>query len=429
MQYLKIKNDGVLDIRLVALMGGTTKANDQYKIGQFGTGMKYLFAYCFRNGIDIKLLLGEKEVLFSIEQELIRDEEFNILCIDGARTGITTRMGYDWEAWMICREVWCNALDEGGAAMEVTDQVTGEAGTTTFFIEYSEEIKKVHSNWGKYFIDKSTTIFSNDDIALYPGGNDFRLYKNGVLIHELHLGEGQRSLFSYDVKDASINELRQFTGSVSAVITKAFYSFDRKTAAHVLETISPDYYEGNIDMSWYGTFGDEWVAALNGAKIINKKSLDIMITRGINVDVARFVAVTSNLYSALTKQFEGIGALKVASKIGEFVPHHNEEAAYKVNQAVDILRNAGYPLVDGITYQFGYFEEGRTDARVDFKTKIVYVSNNLADRSLFNVVTMVIEEMEHVRTGMKDESRAFQQHFIDLYAKQLLERGGVVVIS
>lgn len=35
MKYLKIQNKGLLDIRLVALMGGTTKADNQYKIGQF----------------------------------------------------------------------------------------------------------------------------------------------------------------------------------------------------------------------------------------------------------------------------------------------------------------------------------------------------------------------------------------------------------
>jgi hypothetical protein len=29
MKYLKIKNNGVIDIRLVALMGGTTKSNDE----------------------------------------------------------------------------------------------------------------------------------------------------------------------------------------------------------------------------------------------------------------------------------------------------------------------------------------------------------------------------------------------------------------
>jgi hypothetical protein len=62
MKYLKIQNNGELDIRLVALMGGTTKANDLYKIGQFGTGLKYTLAYLFRNNIDFKILSGANKV-------------------------------------------------------------------------------------------------------------------------------------------------------------------------------------------------------------------------------------------------------------------------------------------------------------------------------------------------------------------------------
>ena len=41
MKYLKIQNKGELDIRLISLMGGSTKTGDTTKIGRFGTGLKY----------------------------------------------------------------------------------------------------------------------------------------------------------------------------------------------------------------------------------------------------------------------------------------------------------------------------------------------------------------------------------------------------
>jgi hypothetical protein len=123
MKYLKIQNDGLLDIRLVALMGGTTKSNDKYKIGQFGTGLKYTLAYLFRSNLDFKIFVGTEEIKLHIEKEVIRDEDFEIICINGNRTSITTRMGEDWEAWMIIRELWCNALDEGGPFREVTSEM------------------------------------------------------------------------------------------------------------------------------------------------------------------------------------------------------------------------------------------------------------------------------------------------------------------
>ena len=55
MKYLKIQNKGELDIRLVALMGGSTKTNDRYKIGKFGTGLKYTLAFLFRKIFQSKL--------------------------------------------------------------------------------------------------------------------------------------------------------------------------------------------------------------------------------------------------------------------------------------------------------------------------------------------------------------------------------------
>ena len=79
MKYLKIQNDGVLDIRLVALMGGTTKSNDEFKIGQFGTGLKYTLAFLYRNNLDFKIFAGKDEVKIHLEKETIREDVFEIM--------------------------------------------------------------------------------------------------------------------------------------------------------------------------------------------------------------------------------------------------------------------------------------------------------------------------------------------------------------
>ncbi|MEE9573481.1 MAG: hypothetical protein V3W20_10565, partial [Candidatus Neomarinimicrobiota bacterium] len=119
MKYLKITNKGELDIRLVSLMGGTTKSSDKFKIGQFGTGLKYVLAFMFRNNIDFKIFVGENECKIHTEIETIRNQDFEIICINNQRTSITTQMGEDWKAWMIIREIWCNALDEGDAQKNI----------------------------------------------------------------------------------------------------------------------------------------------------------------------------------------------------------------------------------------------------------------------------------------------------------------------
>ena len=226
MKYLKIQNDGILDIRLVALMGGTTKSKDKFKIGQFGTGLKYTLAFLFRNNLDFKIFVGEEEVKINIEKEIIKDEVFEIICINGNRTSITTKMGEDWLAWMIVRELWCNALDEGNAVKEITEDAKGEAGTTTFFIQQDLQIQNVLKDWGKYFVHDLDPVWENDMYKLYPGGNKLRIYKHGVLIFE---DDSAPAIFSYDILNADINELREFKGIPKYEIAHSLSSMDLKT--------------------------------------------------------------------------------------------------------------------------------------------------------------------------------------------------------
>ena len=63
---------------------------------------------------------------------------------------------------------------------------------------------------------------------------------------------------------------------------------------------------------------------------------------------------------------------------------------------------------------------GTTKANDEFKI-------GRADKSLFDVVAILIEENEHFKTGLEDCSRGFQQHFINLYAGQLLKANKITL--
>jgi len=253
MKYLKIQNKGELDIRLIALMGGTTKSNDEFKIGQFGTGLKYTLAYLYRNNLYFKIFVGANEVKINIETEKIGEEIFEIICINGHRTSITTKMGYDWNAWMILRELWCNALDEGDAEKSETEIMSGVDNTTTFYIQIDSQIREVLNDWKKYFIHDQEAIYTGKNYAIYPSGDHLCIYKQGVLIHE---DKNRTSVFSYDVKNAQINELRQFTGSVTHAITNCLYECNEKAVRYFLENVSEQNFEGSdsFDYGGYGSF-------------------------------------------------------------------------------------------------------------------------------------------------------------------------------
>lgn len=428
MKYLKIQNDGVLDIRLVALMGGTTKANDQYKIGQFGTGLKYTLAYLFRNNLAFRIYAGTEEVQIHTEIERIREEDFEIICINGQRTSITTQMGVDWTAWMILRELWCNALDEGNPVKDVTSQLGGEEDKTTFYIQVDSQIQEVLNHWHKYFIQGQEAISDNTEGALYPAGDHFCIYKNGVLIYE---NKEFKSVFSYDLKNADINELREYKGSPSMAVVYCLANANDKAAAYFIENVSDKHFEGSPDSSmdyhWYRSFGDAWKTVLGSGKLIYQKVLDELKARGNEPDMASLIIVPERVYKFLTKQFEGIGALRVAGKLGDFYENYDEKLEGKIKQAIVILEACGYNMHPELEFVYGFFEDKTVMARVNLKEKRVYIAQPLIQKPLFYVVSTLIEENEHFNTGMQDKTREFQTHFIDLYTRQLLATNGIEI--
>ena len=99
----------------------------------------------------------------------------------------------------------------------------------------------------------------------------------------------------------------------------------------------------------------------------------------------------------------------------------------QVKKALAILEACEYPMHPELEFVYGFFEDKNTLAQVNLSEKRVYISQTLIQKPLFDTVSMLIEENEHFNTGYTDESRAFQQHFIDLYTRQLLQGNGVEV--
>lgn len=433
MKYLKIKNDGVLDIRLVALMGGTTKQNDIYKIGQFGTGLKYTLAYLFRNSVEFRIFAGVDEVKLELETETIKDELFKIICINGNRTSITTRMGSEWEAWMIVRELYSNALDEGGAEYGIVEDCAGSEDTTCFYIELTTEFLKVYNDWDKYFIVGRMPMYETPVYALHPTGGNLKIYKQGILIHE----EDQPALFSYDIKNATINELREYKGYIQYDLSKIIFSVDdTKVISYYLEnvgekhpTLGHKYYEANIDLNFWitngGKFTDKWKEVIGDAKLIHPKAKSDIIAKQANVDLTHTVEVPENFYKALTQKFEGIGALRVANKVSEFYEIYDEELNLKVKSAIAILESCNYFIHPELKFIFGEFGCKSTLAQISMDKKEILISQRMKDKSMFEFCAMLVEEGEHFQTGMEDHTREFQQHFINLYVKAMLDKSEV----
>lgn len=426
MKYIKIGNQREVDVRLLTLIGGTTKTGNDEVIGKFGSGWKYTLAYLLRNNLMFHIYSGKKETKITTVTEEIGGVSFDIICVDGEKTSITTKMGPDFVAWHCIREVYSNSLDGGDSVHEITTECAGEEGRTNVYIQITPEIQAVIDRWNQYFIHDQVPISDTHSYKIYPGGDKLRLYKQGILIYE---DEEMKGLFSYDIAYASINELREFTGSPHYYCAEALKNAQEPAIKYYLENISDQYYEGKrLDYDWISTsWGNAWKDVIGNAKIIHQKAIDISKEKGIDIDESNYIVVPEKVYKALTTQFEGIGGLRMAQKGQEFYEQYCSKTENKINQALAILEACEYPMHKELDYRYGFFADKQTQARINLEEKIVYISQGMLQRHLSDVVAMLIEENEHYNTGYNDHTREFQQHFIDLYTRQLLKNHAIEV--
>lgn len=416
MKYLKISSIGLLDIRLVYLMGGTTKADDQYKIGQFGTGLKYTLAYLLRNNNQFKVFIDGKELNITTKKEVIRETEFNIIYINSERSSVTTNMGMDWEAWMIIRELWCNALDEIDPQYSVVEAITPVEGTTEFYIEMKPDIIDVYNNWSKYFIHDLIPLLEHKDFKIYSGGETLCLYKNGVLIHE----SKAKSVFRYDILNASLNELRQAVNSTDYLISKCIPHFDGLCAEIFLNNIK-GCYEEEMDYSWSYNLGDGWGEAVGNGKYVDYETYARIKDKYPNIENQEIVQVPKGIFKKLIKKFPSISLVRASDKLNEFYETYSDTLHDKIKNCIDILEKAGYFIDPNLKIITGVFGNKSLVGQVDMDAKEIRLNQDLESKSDIDLITTLIEENEHYKTEFDDYSRQFQQHFINLYANLLLK--------
>lgn len=106
-------NRGLIDLRAVRTFGMSAKECEN-PIGFFGTGFKYAVAICLRLGCTVTLYRGLERYDFDTCPAELRGASFDLVRLQGDELAFTTELGKTWEPWQAFRELYCNALDEGG---------------------------------------------------------------------------------------------------------------------------------------------------------------------------------------------------------------------------------------------------------------------------------------------------------------------------
>lgn len=200
-------NTGEIDMRAVTLFGVSAKGSDS-PIGYFGTGLKYAIAVILRHGGEITIWSGMREYSFHVRPDKMRDTEFQaiVMTSEGQETVLpfTTHLGVNWDLWQAFRELYCNALDEGGKVR--LDCAGVGPGYTCVLVDNL-------SAFTDLFYTRETIVMRDYKVLQRLSGVEVidrpsqHLYYRGVRVEELQ----QPARYTYNVlADCTLTEDRTF---------------------------------------------------------------------------------------------------------------------------------------------------------------------------------------------------------------------------
>ena len=121
MKTIKFTNKSVIKEGDIVVMGNSNKSDEH--IGRFGTGLKYVIAYCVRNSVYLDIKTPDycytfhkynKYNKFVIRVEIAKRNGDIYDNYNSVTLLISQDLGKFWEHWFILRELVSNCRDEDG---------------------------------------------------------------------------------------------------------------------------------------------------------------------------------------------------------------------------------------------------------------------------------------------------------------------------
>jgi len=446
-QWIEISSKGLIEPDDLRMLGATTKEGDSTKIGYFGSGTKFSLAYMMRTNHSFKIFSGLKEIPISSVVKTYRGEPIKLLVVDGVETQITDRFGADWRAWYIIREFYSNAIDEGGARINLVNMKKKDKEKTKIFIEYSGEFKEVYDNLNKYFsmnrpvaaamtvkYTGETTrvkILKNIGSNLEAVGRPVTIYRKGIRCNS---EEGMESVFDYDLQNVAINESRILKANytVHCQIAKAILLledtgminlFIRRAAVNATE-------EENISahISSHYAVSDKWGDVLDDIMVQPSTARDLMegaFGMGVLSDSRTRLYIPTYLFQVLERNFpdkifKQHGSGRDGSLFILIAP--TDEQAEVLSEAMMLARASAY---SGRTIKTVKFQD--KDILASYDKDNIYLSLSLLEHGVLETFSGIIEEYTHIETGYHDETRQLQTYLFNIIARGLAKKQGVIL--
>ena len=343
---------------------------------------------------------------------------------------MTTDAGINWQPWFAIREIYSNALDEGGT-MVIADELKPKAGTTKIYVEMTPKLGDISKNWQSYFTMKREAL---DEIILNPdssnpwkyrilakreGQPEFRLFRRGILVAT---ARNVNSLFDYDVSEVKINESR---------VVENDWEGRQRAAEALAQTTNPDVLNLFIKSWTQPTLEHEdrfWYYLFDNLYMGNKKFSPLWLEllkpyRLVPSDNTGFYGVTRStiglpprLLKVLYEQFKDELNIEGMSKSHYIVTGDFPEAFENIHA---ILAKAGfnYPVEKIKTGKFRDFD---VRACWDRDTGQIVLGQELSSSSDADKTAILLYEMLHAESGYSDHTREFQDYILSKLTSRII---------
>ena len=419
--YIKIKNEGEIDINAFKLLGATSKRGDDTKIGYFGSGLKYAMAVLIRNDIPFNIFSGEKEVKVTTTKRKFRGEEFDVIKINNQMTSLTTAMGIDWKEWFAIREVYCNAVDEGEYSLDVVDECIGEKGKTIFYIQFSDKIKEVFNNWNNYFSDKRTDIISKqEECKFFSGGKKLIVYRKGVNVFEMN----KQCLFHYDLKNIQIGEDRTVKSEFD-MRCKIIAQLREYASTEMIRSIYDNWqetYEGTLNWDYeYNPFNNNWLEVLGGRTIVLNNTAGYFAEEMSD----NTIILPDKLGIELKSYFKDkIKVMGFSDKYGKRdIVDLNEKQEKMLEYGINFLQ--GECNIKDYEVKLCRFDDNYTLGEAN--NGAILISPRAFERGKKCVISTLIEEYSHLDSTAGDKTRKFQNYLINKFISIIEDKKNITL--
>ena len=242
---IHFRNPGAIDLRALTTFGLSSKAG-QDKIGRFGTGLKYATAVIARHGGAMTITSGGETVTTGIVADEFRGTPIQQITLDGHPLPFTTDLGKDWEPWMAFRELYSNALDEGGDVGR-SEGVSDPCGDETVISVSLDAFEAIFFSMEEHFIGRDEyPLWESKDIAVYRGKSKFIFYR-GIAVMKLK----EPAAFRYSLKgylDLTEDRTAKYDWIVRSKIAEALARTTRDDIAQAASD-NRNPYETTLDFS------------------------------------------------------------------------------------------------------------------------------------------------------------------------------------